>query len=54
MGLPPPAFWHTVRYSGETLTLISLWYTGSTENWRPIAADNPGADPLHLKAGDVI
>ena len=33
--------YHQVKFSGETLGLISRWYTGSAENWRQIAAVNP-------------
>lgn len=49
-----PALSHTVKYQGETLTLISLWYTGSTENWRMIEAANPDLNPLQLRTGDVV
>ena len=45
---------HTVQFPGETLTLISLWYAGSTENWRKIAAQNRAIVPEHLKMGDTI
>jgi hypothetical protein len=45
---------HTVRWSGETLSLIASWYTGTSGNWRKLAAANPGLNPNRIKSGDVI
>ncbi len=45
---------HTVRWPGESLSLIAGWYTGSTRNWRKLAEINPAINPNRIKAGDVI
>lgn len=45
---------HTVRWPGETLSLIASWYTGSLKNWRKLAAVNPRLNPNRIKSGDVI
>ncbi|NLF25038.1 MAG: LysM peptidoglycan-binding domain-containing protein [Deltaproteobacteria bacterium] len=54
--LPPPPEYHlhTVKYAGETLSLIAAWYTGSSENWREVAAANEGLDPNLIKSGLII
>ena len=46
--------YHTVSRSGETLGLISDWYTGSPNNWRTIAAANGSLDPTRLMIGDTV
>jgi hypothetical protein len=56
---PPPAqqpqpFKHEVRWSGETLSHIASWYTGSGSNWEKIAKANPGLKPLRINIGDKI
>jgi hypothetical protein len=50
----PEPFVHTVRWKGETLTHISRWYTGSTGNWKAIAAANPGINPDRIFPGNEI
>jgi LysM repeat protein len=45
---------HTVRYSGETLSLIAQWYTGSWQNWKALADANPGLNPNRINIGDKI
>jgi hypothetical protein len=45
---------HTVRWPGESLSLIASWYTGSSENWRKLARANPGLNPNRIKGGNVI
>jgi hypothetical protein len=45
---------HTVRWSGESLSLIAKWYTGSFKNWRTLADTNPQINPRLIKKGDVI
>ena len=45
---------HQVRYQGETLGLISGWYTGKSLNWVQIKSANPGLDVNRIKIGDVI
>ncbi|RME62307.1 MAG: LysM peptidoglycan-binding domain-containing protein [Candidatus Dadabacteria bacterium] len=47
-------YYHTVQYSGETLGIISAWYTGKTSNWKLIREANPFLDPYKIKIGDKI
>jgi hypothetical protein len=55
----PPApqkiqFVHTVKYSGETLSIISKWYTGDVNNWKILANANSHIDYNKMVAGDKI
>ncbi|CAB1056110.1 hypothetical protein D1BOALGB6SA_844 [Olavius sp. associated proteobacterium Delta 1] len=45
---------HTVRWTGESLSLIATWYTGTSKNWRKLAKANPRLNPNRIKSGDVI
>ena len=45
---------HRVKYSGETLGIISQWYTGSIGNWGLIEKANPGLRPTHISIGEII
>ncbi|UCD79332.1 MAG: LysM peptidoglycan-binding domain-containing protein [Desulfobacterales bacterium] len=45
---------HTVHWPGETLSLIASWYTGSSKNWRKLAAANPRLNPNRIKSGNII
>ena len=45
---------HTVHWSGESLSLIARWYTGSSGNWRKLAKANPRLNPNRIKKGNVI
>jgi len=45
---------HTVKWSGETLSIISLWYTGDPENWKAIAQTNPNLNPNRIYVGNEI
>ncbi len=45
---------HFVTYAGETLALISRWYTEDLENAGKIARINNLAKPSELKLGDQI
>jgi hypothetical protein len=45
---------HTVRWPGESMSLIARWYTGSTKNWRKLAKANPRLNPDRIKKGNVI
>lgn len=47
-------FEHRVKWSGETLSLIAKWYTGSYGNWKAIAQANPGLNPNRIAVGDTI
>lgn len=52
---PQPTFYmHTVKYSGETLSVIALWYTGSHGNWKEIAQANPDMNPSRIFPGSEI
>lgn len=60
--LPPPPsapaqpvyYYHTVKYPGETLSIIAGWYTGSVNNWRLLLDHNPGLDPRRIRLGQEI
>ena len=45
---------HTVRWPGESMSLIARWYTGSSGNWRKLAKANPRLNPNRIKKGNVI
>ena len=45
---------HTVRWHGESLSLIAKWYTGAFQNWKKLAKANPRIRPSLIKLGDVI
>lgn len=47
-------YYHKVRYSGETLSIISQWYTRDAENWQALARSNPQLNPNHIKIGTII
>jgi len=50
----PEPYTHEVRWPGETLSHIALWYTGSAINWGKIAEANPGLKPKSINIGDTI
>ena len=45
---------HTVRWPGESMSLIARWYTGASRNWRKLAKANPRINPNRIKKGNVI
>ncbi len=45
---------HKVKWSGETLSIISLWYTGDQRNWKAIAQNNPNLNPNRIYIGNEI
>jgi len=54
---PPgkPAYYqHKVRWSGESLSIIAKWYTGSLENWKVLAKANPRINPGRIYVGQKI
>ncbi len=52
---PKPAeIEHTVQWSGEYLSLIAKWYTGSSNNWKTIAEANPELKPNSIRIGQKI
>lgn len=50
----PQLFRHEVRFSGETLGIISAWYTGKSGNWKRVIEANPGMKPERIRIGDVV
>ncbi|MFP3870320.1 MAG: LysM peptidoglycan-binding domain-containing protein [Syntrophobacteria bacterium] len=53
-GHKPADHVHTIRWPGETLSIIAKWYTGDAENWRALAQANPNLDPNFIRVGDRI
>jgi len=47
-------FVHTVQYPGETLIIISEWYTGDANNWEILANANPQIDYTKIVEGNKI
>ena len=45
---------HTVRWPGESLSLIASWYTGNSQNWRILVRINPGLNPKRIQVGQNI
>jgi hypothetical protein len=49
---------HTVKWSGETVSIIAAWYTGDLDNWKVLAAvmtkNNPNADIKRIYVGNKI
>lgn len=45
---------HTVRYYGETISIIAAWYTGDGENWKALVRANPKIDPKLISEGKEI
>lgn len=45
---------HAVQWSGEYLSLIAKWYTGSSSNWKTIAEANPELNPNSIRIGQKI
>ncbi|MFZ0614767.1 MAG: LysM domain-containing protein [Desulfobacterales bacterium] len=50
----PAPYLHTVSRTGETLTTISLWYTGAADNWKRLVDANTDLDPRRVRVGDKI
>jgi hypothetical protein len=49
-----PPYIHTVKYPGETLRIISKWYTGDVNNWEALAEANPNINHEKMPAGSKI
>ena len=45
---------HRILHRGETLSLISAWYTGSPKNWRVIHSHNPSLDVRNLAIREIV
>ena len=54
--LPPPSppYYHSIHWSGETLSIIAAWYTGDGNNWKALAKANPHLNPNLISWGDEI
>jgi hypothetical protein len=50
----PEPYTHEVRWPGETLSHIALWYTGSQAGWQEISRANGGLNPRSITIGDRI
>lgn len=50
----PRYYEHSVMYQGETMGLISRWYTGTADNWKEILTYNPGLNIYRMKKGDLV
>ncbi len=50
----PSYFVHTVRWPGETLSIVAAWYTGSIDTWKELAAANPDINPDRIFVGNKI
>ena len=42
---------HTVRWTGETISIIAGWYTGDIENWKALIDANPDINPRRISGG---
>jgi hypothetical protein len=63
---PPPAaapskpspdtqyFVHTVKFKGESVSIIAGWYTGDIQNWKILAEHNPDINPNRIFEGNKI
>jgi hypothetical protein len=47
-------FEHTVKYSGETLSIIAGWYIKDIKSWKALAEANPDIDPKFIFTGNKI
>jgi len=47
-------FTHTVRFSGESISIIAAWYTGDLENWKILAPVNTKIDPNRIFIGNKV
>ncbi|HSB71532.1 MAG TPA: LysM domain-containing protein [Candidatus Methylomirabilis sp.] len=44
-------FVHTVRYTGETVSIIAAWYLGDKMRYDVLAAANPDINPALIRMG---
>lgn len=45
---------HRIQWHGETLSIISKWYTGDYRNWRALVEATPGLEDTRVAVGDEI
>lgn len=49
-----PYYVHTVKWRGESVSIIAGWYTGDIQNWRVLAEHNPDINPNRIFEGNKI
>lgn len=47
-------FVHTVKFKGESVSIIAGWYTGDIQNWKILAEHNPDINPNRIFEGNKI
>jgi len=45
---------HTIKWSGESVSIIAAWYTGDLQNWKALAEVNPDINPNRVHEGMKI
>ncbi len=50
----PTYYEHEVHWPGETLSVISKWYTGKYQNWKKLVNHNPELNPNRIKIGQKV
>ena len=45
---------HKISWPGETLSVVSKWYTGRYSNWKKLVNHNPEMNPNRIKIGQKI
>ncbi len=49
-----PTFVHTVKWRGESVSIIAGWYTGDIQNWKILKDHNPDINPKRIFEGNKI
>lgn len=47
-------FIHTVKWDGESMSLIARWYIGNYEAWKLLAKHNPDLNPYNIHVKDKV
>ncbi len=47
-------FVHTVKWRGESVSIIAGWYTGDIQNWKILRDHNPDINPNRIFEGNKI
>jgi hypothetical protein len=50
----PSYYEHKICWQGETLSLVSKWYTGKHNNWKKLVNHNPEVNPNRIKIGQKV
>lgn len=45
---------HEIRWLGESLSVVSKWYTGRYSNWKKLVNHNPEINPNRIRIGQKI